>query len=150
MAAGPVAAGAMAAGPVAAGGPGAGGPASGGAGVVTLAVGNTSRTVPRGRRPPGDSGGLTTTGPEILCWTCRWSPDGPVGITQGADEAADLALSMSSADALLVKAGELHPCVAFMQGRLKTSGDNALLLQVLEWTSKNDIGNVLALWQGPH
>jgi len=58
-----------------------------------------------------------------------------------------LALSLSPTDAALVKEGKLAPSVAFMQGRLKTSGDNALLLRVLEWTATPAFPAALAAWE---
>lgn len=69
-------------------------------------------------------------------YMCDWGPGGPLTAPRSPapDEKADLEMSISSEDAELVKRGELSPCVAFMQGRLKATGDNALLLEVLAWT----------------
>lgn len=44
---------------------------------------------------------------------------------------SDLALTIPAKDAALVVDGELEPSVAYMQGRLKASGDMALLLRLL-------------------
>jgi hypothetical protein len=57
-------------------------------------------------------------------------------------------LTLSPADAGLVKQGLLSPSVAFMQGRLKTSGDNALLLRVLAWSASDAFTPALATWSG--
>lgn len=51
---------------------------------------------------------------------------------------ADLTLSMASADAAEVVSGRVEPSVAFMRGRLKASGDGALLLGFLESTGSPD------------
>jgi putative sterol carrier protein len=45
-----------------------------------------------------------------------------------------------------VKNGQLDPSVAFMQGRLKTSGDNALLLSVLKWSATPAFPSALSSW----
>jgi len=55
-------------------------------------------------------------------------------------------LTLSPGDAQLVKKGELEPSVAFMQGKLKTSGDNALLLSVLAWSTTPAFADALATW----
>ena len=60
---------------------------------------------------------------------------GPAAGLGGLEGEADLTLTLSPDDARSVKDGRLDPSVAFMQGRLKTSGDNALLLSVLKWTA---------------
>jgi hypothetical protein len=60
-----------------------------------------------------------------------------------------LTLTLSPADAELVRQGRLSPSVAFMQGRLKTSGDNALLLRVLAWSATDAFAPALAAWSAP-
>lgn len=95
---------------------------------------------------PGDgAAGAAPAQPEVSTWTVPWQADGPGqtvpglgpevagGATQEAEP--DLTLSLSPEDARAVRDGSLSPSVAFMQGRLKTAGDNALLLEVLEWTA---------------
>ncbi len=68
----------------------------------------------------------------LLHWTYR---DGAVVAGgAGAPESADLALSVSAADARDLLTGAVEPSVAFMRGRLKASGDGGLLLKVLEST----------------
>jgi len=48
----------------------------------------------------------------------------------------DIGLTLPEADAREVLEGRLDPSVAFMQGRLKTAGDNGLLLGLLSgWSS---------------
>ena len=54
--------------------------------------------------------------------------DGPGPVSAGLPGRAGPELTLSPADAEMVRQGQLAPSVAFMQGRLKTSGDNALLL----------------------
>ena len=62
----------------------------------------------------------------------------------GCEGEPDLTLGLSPEDARLVGQGQLAPSVAFMQGRLKTSGDNALLLRVLAWTTTPAFASLLA------
>jgi putative sterol carrier protein len=70
----------------------------------------------------------------------------PGTLTPGCDGEPDLALTLSPDDARSVRDGELAPSVAFMQGRLKTSGDNALLLRVLAWTATPAFPTALSKW----
>lgn len=49
----------------------------------------------------------------------------------GVDAGADLVLGLAAADAADVVSGRVVPSVAFMRGRLKASGDEALLLAFL-------------------
>lgn len=58
----------------------------------------------------------------------------------------NLTLTIGTDDAQLIKQGELEPSVAFMQGKLKTSGDNALLLRVLAWSATPAFAKAIALW----
>lgn len=113
-------------------------------GTVALIVGEVGRSSAgrgRARSAPGapSSGSAATNAaaapPSASQWMWQWTADGPGPVRARGDQEADLTLSLTPADAALVRQGELAPCVAFMQGRLKTSGDNALLLRVLEWSS---------------
>jgi len=67
---------------------------------------------------------------------------GPV--EEGFEGEPDLTLSVSSVDARLIEEGKLEPSVAFMQGRLKSTGDNALLLELLAWSATADFRRRLA------
>jgi putative sterol carrier protein len=64
----------------------------------------------------------------------------------GCDAEPDLTLTISADDASLVKKGELEPSVAFMQGKLKSTGDNALLLSILAWSATPAFTKALADW----
>jgi hypothetical protein len=108
-----------------------------GYGVVTLTVGDVGRSGAQ-RRRTGAGDGQDAQRP-VAQWTWDWSPEGPGTIRPGSQGEADLALGLSRADADLVRDGLLSPSVAFMQGRLKTSGDNELLLGVLRWTAQVDL-----------
>ena len=64
---------------------------------------------------------------------------GPVG-------GPDVALTLPLADAREVLEGRLNPSVAFMQGRLKTAGDNGLLLGLLAgWSSPQGASSLAQL-----
>jgi SCP-2 sterol transfer family len=112
-------------------------------GVVTLAIGDTGRTNRSrarsrpasgpGAGPDAKGKGQDAGGATQRSWL--WSDDGPGAQLTAPQPEPDLALALSPDDAQLVARGELEPSVAFMQGRLKTSGDNALLLRVLAWTT---------------
>ncbi len=67
-------------------------------------------------------------------------------MSAGCPGEPDLTLTLSPADAELVRQAQLLPSVAFMQGRLKTSGDNALLLAVLAWSATGAFAAALATW----
>ena len=58
----------------------------------------------------------------------------PLDLGFGAIENPDLVLSLSYQDAAFVHQGELMPSVAFMQGRLKVSGNQKLWFQLLPIT----------------
>jgi hypothetical protein len=121
-------------------------------GLVTLIVGDFGRSGPAGRSrraaaapasaaeaQPGSQEGPAQ-------WSCQWSADGPGPVTTGSEGEPDLTLTLGTADAWSVKDGQLEPSVAFMQGRLKTSGDNALLLRVLSWSATPAFPAALAAW----
>lgn len=59
-------------------------------------------------------------------------PDGEVRL--GVADEPDLVLTTTSDDARAMLDGTLDVNVAFMQGRLKTAGDNAVLLRILPET----------------
>ncbi len=107
-------------------------------GLVSLQVGSTERP----RR--GATLGSDAT------WSCEWAEDGPGPVSSGAPagRSPDLTLRVAPEDAQLVLTGELAPSVAFMQGRLKTAGDNELLLRVLEWSNGPAWAEALGSWAG--
>jgi hypothetical protein len=112
--------------------------------LVTLTVGETGRSGgPRGR---GRQGGGEGPAPAKQ-WGCRWTAEGPGPVSEGPEAEPDLSLALSPADALLVAEGKLAPSVAFMQGRLKTSGDNALLLKILAWSATPGFDEALREWR---
>jgi hypothetical protein len=66
-------------------------------------------------------------------WSYRDGIPGDGGVGGLAD--ADLALTITRADAQEVASGEVEPSVAFMRGRLKATGSGALLLGLLASTA---------------
>lgn len=64
----------------------------------------------------------------------RWEDGRPAEATVPGP-GADLTLTLPAEDVDAVVAGRLAPSVAYMQGRLKTAGDNRLLLAVLAATA---------------
>jgi hypothetical protein len=66
-------------------------------------------------------------------WRYRDGVPGEGGVGAAAD--AELTLLASSDDAAAMMSGEVEPSVAYMRGRLKASGDGALLLAWLESTA---------------
>ncbi len=70
----------------------------------------------------------------------HWSyQDGVPGDgARGAAPDADLALVIAYPDARPVAAGEIEPSVAYMRGRLKATGDGALLLGLLASTATEE------------
>ena len=122
-------------------------------GLVTLIVGDVGRTGAgaRSRRPSQARAPEPVAGPETgpAQWSCQWSADGPGPVSSGLEGEADLTLTLSPDDARAVKDGQLDPSVAFMQARLKTSGDNALLLSVLKWTATAAFASSLSSWAEP-
>ena len=108
--------------------------------LVKLTVGEVGRSGGRARRPPAGAGAGAASpseapAPGASVWCCTWSDDGPINVGRDCPDEPALALALSPQDAEAVREGRLAPSVAFMQGRLKTAGDNALLLRVLEWTA---------------
>jgi hypothetical protein len=119
-------------------------------GMVTLIVGDVGRAgaAARSRRPAPTGGSEAEPGPPPgpAQWSCQWSDGGPGVVSIGSEGEPDLTLTLSPDDARSVKDGRLGPSVAFMQGRLKTSGDNALLLSVLKWSDTPAFSSALSSW----
>ncbi len=94
-----------------------------------------------GSRPPvpGATGTVSITiagapgGEAAYHWSYRDGTPGEGGI--GSPAHADLVLSISAADAETVVTGAVEPSVAYMRGRLKATGDGALLLGFLASTA---------------
>ena len=57
------------------------------------------------------------------------------GPSSGGPE-PELTLTVTSGDAAAMAQGAMAPSVAFMRGRLKTAGDNGLLLRLLATTAR--------------
>jgi hypothetical protein len=74
--------------------------------------------------------------------TLVWEDGRVTAASLGASPRADVTFTLPAADARAVLAGELRPSVAFMQGRLKTAGDNGLVIGVLGACE----GDPLATW----
>jgi putative sterol carrier protein len=70
----------------------------------------------------------------------------PVEIATDPGPDPELTLTVPAADARAIRAGTLDPSVAFMRGRLKTAGDNGLLLGLLAATADPSFGAWLARW----
>jgi hypothetical protein len=71
---------------------------------------------------------------EVVYWLA-WEDGRVVDGGLGPDPAADVMLTAPRALAAELAAGRVEPSVAFMQGRMKTSGDQAALLRVLAVTA---------------
>jgi hypothetical protein len=67
--------------------------------------------------------------------------DGQVVSLESAPESPALVLTVSPPDAELLKAGELSPAVAYMQGRLKPAGDTGLWLRLAKFSTTPDYDN---------
>ena len=118
---------------------------AGPSGLVALVVTSTDRSASRGRKPRGKAGAQE---PEEASrqWCCQWS-DGKSGpVMSGCEGEPDLTLMLSPEDASIVLSGELAPSVAYMQGRLKTAGNNALLLGLLRWSATDEFRRTLDAW----
>ena len=112
---------------------------------MTLIIGETGRSGGnRARGQPGARGAPAS----VMQWSCRWAKDGPGPVTPGCEGEPDLSLALNPEDARLVAEGKLTPSVAFMQGRLKTSGDNVLLLEALAWSATPSFAATIAQWRG--
>ncbi len=70
-----------------------------------------------------------------VCFHWRYEKGRVTGWGAGPVGDAELALSLAAADAADVLAGRVEPSVAFMRGRLKATGDGAVLLAFLESTT---------------
>jgi hypothetical protein len=134
---------------------GAAGTASEPSGLVTLVVGEAgragssrSRSRPAGKPAAAVAGraGDGQAAKPATQWSLRWSNDGPGPIIPGYEGEADLTLTIGTDEAGLLKDGELDPSVAFMRGRLKSTGDNALLLRILAWSATPAFAEALAAW----
>jgi SCP-2 sterol transfer family len=66
-------------------------------------------------------------------WSYRDGVPGQGGVGTAAD--AQLILAAGNDDAASLMSGEVEPSVAYMRGRLKASGDGAMLLAWLESTA---------------
>jgi putative sterol carrier protein len=66
-----------------------------------------------------------------------WSvgADGSVKALDAVPTDPDLTLTVSPSDAELLQKGELSPAAAYMQGRLKPAGDNALWLTLTKFST---------------
>lgn len=111
-------------------------------GLVTVIVGEVGRS---GASRSRSAKSAPATNPPSQ-WSWQWSSDGPGPLLSGCDGEPDLTLTISTEDARRIKDGELEPSVAFMQGKLKSTGDNALLLGVLAWTATPDYAKAVASW----
>jgi SCP-2 sterol transfer family len=127
--------------------PGATVAVGGPAGLVTLIVGEVGRSSSsRARsRPAGPQ-----EGKRPLQWSTRWSAGGPEQPSTGSDAEPDLTLTIGTDDAGRVQQGDLQPSVAFMQGKLKSTGDNALLLRILAWSATPAFADTLKEWTAEH
>ena len=68
----------------------------------------------------GDGGGK---------WTATIA-DGEVTVEEGETTSPTMTLSMAGQDLVALSNGELNPVSAFMQGRIKVSGDMSLALRL--------------------
>ncbi|HHS97013.1 MAG TPA: SCP2 sterol-binding domain-containing protein [Chloroflexi bacterium] len=62
-------------------------------------------------------------------WTVTFSADG-VKVEEGETASPDLTLSMDAQDLLALSNGKLNPVAAFMQGKLKVSGDMSMAMRL--------------------
>lgn len=104
-----------------------------------------------GRLPPLAPVAVAVTvtgGPEgDAHWERRWwATPGATGSEATTSERGDriLALTIPAATAGAILRGDLSPSVAFMQGRLKTSGDQGAVLDVLAATATDAFRATLA------
>jgi len=62
-------------------------------------------------------------------WTISVS-DGEISVEEGETTPPDVTLSMAADDFVAMANGELNPVSAFMQGRIKMSGNTALAMRL--------------------
>ena len=62
-------------------------------------------------------------------WTATIA-DGEVTVDEGETASPTMTLSMAGQDLVALSNGELNPVAAFMQGRIKVSGDMSLALRL--------------------
>lgn len=91
--------------------------------------------------------------PVAVTVTVTGGPDGDATYVRhwwsvdGGDE-RQLAITVPAAEAGAILAGELSASVAFMRGRLKTSGDPGAVLDLLSATATRHFADVLAQVRG--
>ena len=78
-----------------------------------------------------------------VAWHWRYEGGQAVSGGPGGGD-ADLSLTLGAGDGPEVLSGRVEPSVAFMRGRLKTSGSGGLLLAFLESTTTDGF----AAWRG--
>jgi hypothetical protein len=98
--------------------------------------------------PAGAADGTVSLGVGLaprkeVAWHWRYEGGKAVAGGPGGGD-ADLSLTLGAADAPEVLSGRVEPSVAFMRGRLKTSGSGGLLLAFLESTTSEGF----AEWRG--
>lgn len=62
-------------------------------------------------------------------WTLTFA-DGSVKVEQGEAASPNVTLSMSAPDFVAMANGELNPVSAFMQGKIRVSGDMAMAMRL--------------------
>ena len=62
-------------------------------------------------------------------WGVRMD-DGKVSVEEGGVESPDVTVEAASEDLVALIKGELNPMAAFMQGRLKVTGDLSIAMQM--------------------
>lgn len=62
-------------------------------------------------------------------WTVRFA-DGAVTLEEGEANAPDVTFTMAAQDFIAIANGQLNPISAFMQGKVKVSGDMALAMRL--------------------